>query len=457
MTMLLRTGYIVKKEKMGEKKEKEMKRELTVCPEIQGQIQKMDKFEVYRESETRYRIPRFYGVEKYGKPNVEKIKEGIEIDIKFKGELNEKTKQHEACEKTIEQLENKGGGILSLPTGYGKTTCALYIITKMRRKTLIIVHKEFLLNQWEERIRQFLPEASIGYIRQKKIDIEGKDIVIGMLQSIAMKEYENKVFDKIGFTIIDETHHICSKIFSRALFKISAKYMLGLSATPKRKDGLTKVMHWFLGPIAYSTERKIQRNVRVKMIRYGNYEKEAPVSVTGKLNMPAMISEIVEQEERNSIIQGVIEKEIKKGRKIIVLSDRRKHCEKLKEMGEGMNYTRGLYLGGMKQKELKENEKCDVIYATYSLAHEGLDIPELDTLILATPKTDVIQACGRILRETGEKKNEPLIYDIIDEYGNLINQSKKRKVYYKRTGFSIEEGKEEEIEKIEGYAFVEAQ
>ena len=126
---------------------------------------------------------------------------------------------------------------------------ALNIISEVKKKTLIIVHKSFLLNQWIERITEFLPDARIGQIQGQIIDIEDKDIVIGMLQSLSMKEYPAKLFNSFGFTIVDECHHISSEVFSRSLQTIITKVTLGLSATMQRKDGLTKVFKLYLGNI----------------------------------------------------------------------------------------------------------------------------------------------------------------------------------------------------------------
>ena len=116
---------------------------------------------------------------------------------------------------------------------------------------MIIVHKEFLLRQWKERIEQFLPDARVGRIQGPTVDIEDKDIVIGMLQSLSMKDYDINLFQCFGLTIIDEVHHISAEVFSRVLFKVVTKYYLGLSATMKRTDGLTKVIKMFLGDVVY--------------------------------------------------------------------------------------------------------------------------------------------------------------------------------------------------------------
>jgi superfamily II DNA or RNA helicase len=447
MTILLDSGYIIKKKDLSKEQIHKFKNELTVHPEISGGPQKnfirdSDKFKIYKESENRYRLPKFYGIEKFGKPTTDKTKEGVHINVEFKGCLKNELNQNEACNTTIDFLKNIGGCVLSLPTGYGKTTCALYCLCSMKVKTLIIVHKEFLMNQWEERIKQFIPDASIGLIRQKKVDVEGKDIVLAMLQSVAMKSYDQSIFQDFGLTIIDETHHVCSKIFSQALFVNSTKYTLGLSATPTRKDGLTKVLHWFIGPLGFSIKREKQTNVDIDICNFtcDAYREPPPLSSTGQISMPLVISQIIQIEARNKLIINKIVEYLENGRKIIVLSERRNHCEYLRShLPEEIKnkYTNGLYMGGMKQSELCKNEKCDVIFATYSLAHEGLDIPTLNTLIMATPKSDVVQSSGRILREAGKRLKSPLIFDIVDTYASLVGQSKKRKAFYKSSGFNI--------------------
>ena len=132
-------------------------------------------------------------------------------------------------------MKENFGGLLDIYCGFGKTVLALKIITMLKLKTLIIVHKGFLMDQWEERINQFIPEAKVGKIQGQIIDIENKDIVIGMLQSLSMKEYPDDQFSDFGLLIVDEVHHISAEIFVRALQKIVTKHTLGLSATMNRK------------------------------------------------------------------------------------------------------------------------------------------------------------------------------------------------------------------------------
>jgi len=440
----------------------DLKTQLTVKPEINKDYNFGEdvSYKVYNISSTKMYVPRNYPLE-YDGEIVNTIPDGIVCNhMKFEGVLKTSTNQIEASDtvyyglinKTVNKTktQDKGNslncGILSLPTGYGKTTVALHIMCRLKQKTLVIVHKEFLMNQWTERIKQFVPNARIGYIQGSKIDVEHKDVVIGMLQSLSMKEYDRSIFKDFGFTIIDETHHICTKTFSKSLLKHNTKYVLGLSATIERKDGLTKVLHWFLGPILYQVHRENKRDVVVCRNVYtcDEYKEDFPLNKARKANMPYAINKLTESCNRNIYIDSIIKRcVLEEGRKVLVLSDRRQHCIDLLETCE---YTKGgLYIGGMKQHELNESEKCDVIYGTFTLAHEGLDIPDLDTLVLATPKSDIVQSVGRILRETPGKKNHPLVVDIIDEWGPFRVQYYKRCKYYKATGFTIVNEKEASV------------
>lgn len=309
------------------------------------------------------------------------------------------------------------------------TVISLYTACNIKLKTLVVVHKQFLLDQWEERIRTFVPLARIGRIQQSIEDVDECDIVVGMLQSIAMREYNEDIFRDFGMVIFDEVHVVPAPVFSRALLRLSVPYMLGLSATPVRKDGLTHVINWFVGPTFFKRGIQNKSNVRVFTVHF-QPNRVLPI------NMVAATSILCNMESRNLVIVEKIIKLAEKGHKIILLSDRRAHCQNLLNMlHTGSTIGGALYLGGMKNFELKESEKCTVLFGTYGLAKEGLDIPSLDALVLATPRSDVIQACGRILH--GKTALEPVIVDIVDQWFLGRAQHNKRLQYYKQAGFTI--------------------
>ena len=429
---LTRSGYILPETQ-------EIKNELTVRAVVNSEFGfPPPPFKVFRKSKNGLCVPRFYGQEKNGLATEDKRPEPKRVKVNFVGKLRDETFQNVALEKAIQS----GHGILSLPCGYGKTTVSLAIACKLRYRTMIIVHKEFLANQWKERIEQFCPGATIGRVQQDKKEVEC-DFVIAMLQSLSLKEYSYEDFDSIGTLIVDEAHHICAKVFSQSLFKLCPKHIFGLSATPNRKDGLTKVLHWFMGPTFFSVERENQQQVDVFPVEFDSprFRDPPPCTRFGKLSLATMITELTEMRERNKLIVNTIKKSLGTTRHILVLSDRRQHCEMLHQCFPN---TSGLYMGGMKEEELSKSSTKKIIFATFSQAHEGLDIPSLDTVILATPKSDIVQSIGRIMRETKGKKNNPNIYDIFDQWSVCHAMYNKRLRVYKQGGFKMPKMKEEE-------------
>jgi len=316
------------------------------------------------------------------------------------------------------------------------TTVALALSAHLKVRTMIVVHKEFLANQWVEKIKEFCPEASIGRVQGDQFDIE-KDFVIAMIQTMCMREFETKAFDSIGLLVVDEAHHIGAPAFSQFMFKICPKYTLGLTATPERKDGLTRLLYWFLGPEFFRIERTNQGTTKVVTLKYtcDAFKEAPPVTRFGKLNMAGMINIVTELESRNALIVKTVEEALGNNRRVLVLSDRREHCFLLQNM---IGPRAKLYIGGMKEDDLAESAKSPVVVATFQLAHEGLDIPVLDTVILTTPKSDIKQSIGRIMRETAGKLNNPLIYDIVDHWSVFYSMYRKRCAVYREGGFETE-------------------
>jgi superfamily II DNA or RNA helicase len=256
--------------------------------------------------------------------------------------------------------------------------------------------------------------------------------------------------------IVHNCHHVSSRTFSQSLFKVSSAKMIGLSATPKRKDGLTKVLKWFLGDMLEKEHLKSRiETPSVEFIK-ASYENEIKpkYNFKNRVNLPNLINQFVDDPGRNKQIAEKIVEKAKDGRKILMLSDRRGHCIEMKDSLENLlkkeklKKTVGLYLGSMKEKDLNESNKCDIILATYSMASEGYDNSTLDTLIMSTGKSDIEQSVGRVLRKKNE--NPPLIIDVTDPE-HCYSQMNLRKQYYRKKGFILigEEKKKSKNEKIE--------
>jgi len=440
-TYLGQKGYSIYKSNISVSEQHWLRDELTVRPYIPKSPIQPPSFPIYRESQQKIYIPRFFGNETFGLPDEQRISNGNEINVEFKGQLRDY--QVNIVNVYCEQIHNKGGGgLLEIPCGRGKTVIALDIISKLKVKTLVVVHKSFLLNQWIERIKEFLPTARVGCIQGQIIDIENKDIVIGMLQSLSMKEYPSDMFSEFGLTIVDECHHISSEVFSRSLQKIVTKYTLGLSATMQRKDGLTRVFKMFLGEIIYKEKRDTTDDVLVKSIKYITNDdefNETKYDYRGNPAYSSMITKLCSYNHRSEFILQVLKKELeeKSGQQIMVLAHNKNLLNYLYKAIEHRRIaTVGYYIGGMKEKDLKITERKTIIIATYAMAAEALDIKTLTTLVLATPRTDVTQAVGRILRVKHER---PLVVDIVDSHEVFCKQWKKRYSFYVKNKYSIVE------------------
>uniref|UniRef100_A0A6C0HPX2 Helicase ATP-binding domain-containing protein n=1 Tax=viral metagenome TaxID=1070528 RepID=A0A6C0HPX2_9ZZZZ len=433
-------GYTIKKECLEQGGLKLIKNDLNVRPYIPSSPIQSPSFPVYTETEHNIHVPRFYGIEHYGLPDVINVPRGTDIKLKFEGSLRDY--QTDIVKEYIKNTSTThgGGGLLEIPCGEGKTVIALKILSELNKKTLVIVHKTFLGNQWIERINQFLPGARIGKLQGQINDIEDKDIVIGMLQSLSMKEYAEDEFKSFGLIIVDECHHISSEVFSRSLTKIITFYTLGLSATMQRKDGLSKVFKMFLGDIVFSKQRDKTDTVLIKAIDYIANDSEFNKVIMDQRGNPAyssMISKLCSFGPRSEFIISVIITELKNDplQQIIVLAHNRNVLEYIHDAIEHRKIaTVGYYLGGMKEADLKSSELDKVIIATYAMAAEALDIKTLTTLLLVTPKTDVVQAVGRILRV---KHARPMVVDIIDTHDLFKSQWAKRKKYYKSNNYKI--------------------
>jgi superfamily II DNA or RNA helicase len=452
---LTKRGYAIFKEEYGLKQIEKIKRDLLVVPFVAEDYgAPPPSFPVYLESAKKLYLPKHWALKELGCLQKITTKEPVKINCKFVGGVRDNQMEPiknflDSCnlegEYNVETLKKFSyGGIISLPCGWGKTVIGLYLCGKLGVKTLIIVHKEFLVNQWKERILQFIPDAKIGLIQQNITDVIGKDIVIGMLQSISMKDYPEWIFDEFGFTILDECHHLGAEVFSRALPKVNSKYILGLSATPHRTDGLNKVFEWYLGPYVFAVKEQNKRKVRVNMIYYNNpnplYSGNENLP-NGKPCLARMTNNITEFNRRNELILEIMRRTlIKDGTHVLALSDRREHLKYLHEqIDERKISSVGYYVGGMKQKDLKESESKRFVLGTFTMAAEALDIATLNTLLLMTSHSGGsvhTQSCGRILRKD-HGEITPTIWDIVDDFSTYKNQAKKRMEYYKKQNYDI--------------------
>jgi len=434
-----RYGYIIDKQSIDATTLENLRKDLTVAAKVNPMFQPpATPFRVFGETQQRIYLPRFYGNKRFGIP----AKKDITFpcihpfstpNLRMNPSFQPLEQQKPALRALLTSLSKTGGGILSLQCGGGKTYCGLFTACALKLKTLIIVHKEFLLDQWVERIEQFIPNAKIGRIQAKVYDIEGKDFVIGMLQSISMKdELTKKMFSMFGTVICDEAHHISAETFSRALPKIATKYMIGLTATPTRDDGLTKVFKWFLGDVCYKA-KQAQHAVIVRVIEYrpANESRYIAYDKRGQFSQSKTITKLKDDMSRNVRVAKEIVDIYLEGRQNLIVSERKEHLVVLEKCIQ--SYFKelrlhavekpeiGYYVGQMKKEERDKSATRMIILGTIQMVEEALDIATLNTITLTTPlssKKRMFQSIGRILRKV-HKDKPPLVVDIQDKYTKI--------------------------------------
>lgn len=423
---------------------KRLTERLTVTPRanlVYGPAPK--PFPVYIKGNGCLSLPRTFGLQTVGLPNRNLCVEGEAIaNAKFEGTL--KWYQKRATDRVLEEFSQGKGrdAMLEAGTGCGKTVMAISIVGQVRRKTAVLVHKDFLLNQWRERIEAFLPGVEVGVLQGPTCDHEGKGIVLCMIQSLVKRAYPAAFFDSIGLVVVDECHHIAAKTFSECLRPFGAAHRLGLTATPERNDGLERVVHWLLGPTVCRVERRKgeQGTTEVPSVRTLSYQPKGWKEVRGRngtILYTSMITQMVRDEARNALIVSEVLELWKQKRRVMVVSERRKHLEALRSRLPPTVRT-CMYVGETSKKRKRSREadalEANVLFSTYSMGEEGLDLPFLDTLVLATPKKRLDQVIGRILRHC-EGKQAPLIVDVADGFSIFHGMGRGRARYYEAKGY----------------------
>ncbi len=459
-------GLCIKKNKVKNTLLNKIRDHLTVKP-IANLGSEVESYEIFYEDENYIVLPKFLkpikivnGVDEYYiKFNIKKYKfKHKTININFKGKLRDY--QNNIISHVMDLFKNAvnkpKGGIIKLTCGGGKTILAIAIACMLGLKTLVLVHKEFLLDQWKDRIQAF-SNATVGIIRQKAFQTDF-DIVIGMIHSISAIDYDQDVLNEFGLVILDEVHHLGSRMFSKTLLKTSAEYTIGLSATPERLDGMMSVVHNWIGDIIYQMKKKCDYRVLIKKIYFKSSDrvlfKEKKRWINGDLrpDHTKMIENLALINSRNNLMIKLIDSLRCMGRKILILSSRIEHLNVIKsgvdnlikDSNEEHIYNTYYYMGSTKKGERKMAEKDgDIIFATLQLAEEGLDIDRLDTILLALPikqaKT-VTQSIGRIWRKDklDDITSIPLVLDVSDLLSIYQKWSTKRNEIYALNNWYIQ-------------------
>lgn len=350
-----------------------------------------------------------------------------DVDFDFNGELKPFQK------RAVHDVFAKDFGILNAPTGSGKTVMALHLIYMRKQPTLVVVHTKDLARQWISQAAKFLDldEKEIGLIGSGKKKV-GEKLTIGLVQSLV--KYKTEINKKIGHIVVDECHRTPSRTFTQVISAFPAKYLLGLSATPYRRDGLSKLIFWYLGEMRHRIEKEnlqLRGDITEAEVIFRNTSFTPfhdPVMYYSK-----MMTELAADDERNRLIAsdvaGVFNE---KGGHIIVLSDRKKHCENLSQILKFRHKIDShVFTGDLNDKQRKEtieslqSKKDNIIIATGQLIGEGFDCKTLSTLFLVTPVNfsgRLTQYLGRVLRPA-PGKTKAVVYDYVDVNVGVLRKS----------------------------------
>lgn len=379
-----------------------------------------------------------------------------------------------------------GGFLIQAGCGFGKSNVSIEFAFRLGRRTIILVHKEFLMRQWASYIAKQIPMARIGYVQQDRCDYEDCDFVIGMMQSLARDrdKYPKEVYRAFGLVVIDEVHRCPAASWAGIAPRFEAAWRLGVSATPRRKDGAEAVFFNHVGEILYAARtqtvvpkiRVIRTTTKLEAISRGDYTVAAD-----ELNASQITSQLVLDAWRTNAIAEDVLQGVKAGRKIIVVSDRLEHLKdmasRLREIAANVLptmptidfYTGEWFTGEVwetttkrhsrgepklatrTEAELAEAEKAQVLFATRQMVAEAFNVPALDVLVIATPASDVEQEVGRIRRwctpEKGKcerlcpwragickEKPQPIVVDVVDDDEGLEKKFQRRRAFYRSIG-----------------------
>ena len=328
------------------------------------------------------------------------------------------------------------------------TVIAMEVIARVGKKTIVVVTKEDIKDQWVAAAKKILglTDKEIGIVQGAKMSIKGKKLVIALIQSVSKEgKYQPSMFDSFGLVIWDEVHRVGADTFSNSAWLFKAKLRWGLSATPERKDGKDIVLYAHIGKIKVATDAML---LKPKVLLVYSRWKVPLVQRNGKMvplpHSPGKTMHInkilANNAKRNGLITDFVLKAYNKGRSIIIFADTKNHLEilqvALRKAGI-LGKDIAMYVGGLSKKEREAAKVKPVLLATYSFTSEATDIPWLDTMVFATPRSDVVQIVGRILREYPDKK-QPVVFDIIDNSSPVFQgYANKRMAWYRKIGAEI--------------------
>lgn len=399
-------------------------------------------FPVFVEDADYLHVPRFYGLDRFGDAEFDDRVDGDDApELTFHGTLTELQERAVHAVMTRHMCdEGLHGTKVILPCGKGKTVLAVKFATVFKKRVFVVVHKAVIRDQWKEKFELFCPGIRVGFVQGRTWQVEGYDVVVGMIMTLAKRDLDPAVFDGFGLVIVDEAHHLAAPVMNRAMRCFRSKRVLGLTATKDRPDGLTCLLDWSLGPDGFQAERDASERVRVSMALFEGGTREI-VTRGGQPLVAVMVNNIAANHKRNVFIAQRIVALRLLGRVIMILSDRIAQLFALRDLvvadGRIPASDVGVFRGGQSDTEREEQLVRPIVMCTYGMANEGVDKTEADTCIMATPKGRVTQCIGRVQRPSATKMS-PLVLDIVDDVSIFGSLRWTRQNMYNKNKYTIQ-------------------
>ena len=373
--------------------------------------------------------------------------EGVAIDLPNNVALDPNRGQPAAVDAMEAYLRQKSGGILVAPTGCGKTILGYSVAQRFKTAIGVLVYNGHMLDNWIKTAHQVfgLQSTDVGVVQSEQCDL-GKPVTIMMIQSLLSRDYPKELYDQIGFLIGDEVPRFGAPQWNEVLKQFPARYRLGLSADPKRDDGLDKLIEWHFGKVGHTIGAVTAKPDVVQVLYRQNYEPKRFLAWGKSEPDPMKYDKLLRSDAgRNAFIVGELVKARTAGRRILVFSRLIEHLKSLKEAFDA-TWDVGvldqladdnipirpatkttMLVGGLSDARREDAMGGDVIFTTYAFARDALNRPSIDTLVFATPPGKVLQPIGR-LRDKGDPDRRPLLAIDIYELPDYSKGKARRRV-----------------------------
>lgn len=375
--------------------------------------------------------------------------------------------QPQAIKAMVEHLQQHSGGIAVLPTGIGKTYLSLEIGRHFKTPMVVMIHKGDMIDNWVEHCEKHLgiPHHDVGIVKENRCD-EGKPVTICSVQTLLSRDFGPGFYEQFGFMIADEIHHYGAREWSKVISAFPARYRLGVSANPIRKDGLDPIVRWNFGKVGFGVYKKDAEELPLAcMVRYmpgayrdGQYWDGEKIDGQWCLSQPNAMKYakvLAADTERNSwLVERMIDATLK-GRRFLCFSRLRDHINALhleyeqrlaETLAAADEATRKQFgtvraaklWGGLKDRDRKHASTADEIFTTFGFSKEATNLPQIDTLVLATPPGDVLQTVGRLREKGAPGRKAFLLFDPYETNNYSYKKAMERRQAYASMGIEVQ-------------------